>query len=335
MSTMQAMLIDGYGKQPLRQAEVPVPDIGAQEVLVEIHAASVNPIDFKIRDGKVKLLLQFEMPLILGNDFAGVVRAVGSEVRQFKVGDAVYGRPRKSHIGTFAEWMAVHEDDIAPKPANLSFEQAASLPLVGLTAYQAFHDLMHLQAGQKVLIHAGAGGVGTFAIQLAKSMGVFVATTASEAGAALVQSLGADQVINYRHENFAQKLHDYDAVLDTLGGENLLQSFAVLKPGGMVVSVSGIPDARFARENQLGSLKTLLLRLASAKITRQARRHQAEYRFLFMQPSGTQLRQISALVEAGKIVPIIDRTFALADAQQALDYMESGRAKGKVVIKVR
>lgn len=336
MTTMKAMLIERYGKQqPLRLADVPVPAIGEHEILAEIHAASVNPVDFKIRDGKLKVLLHFDMPLILGNDFAGVVRAVGSKVQRFKVGDAVYGRPRKSNIGTFAQFIAAHEDDIAPKPANLSFEEAASVPLVGLTAYQALHDLMHLQAGQKILIQAGAGGVGTFAIQLAKSMGAYVATTAGEAGAPLVQSLGADRIINYHLENFAQVLHDYDAVLDTLGGEALLQSFQVLKPGGMVVSVSGIPDGRFARENGLGMFKTLLLSLASAKITRRARQSGAAYRFLFMHPSGEQLRRITALIEAGKIVPVIDRVFPFAQAQQALDYAQSGRAKGKIVVKIK
>ncbi len=199
---MKAMIIDRYGKVPMRMAEVPTPEINEYEVLAEIHAASINPIDFKIRDGKVKMLLKYEMPLILGNDFAGVITKVGSKVTRFKVGDEIYARPRKNKIGTFAEYIAIHEDDIALKPKNLSFEEAASIPLVGLTSYQALHDIMQLQKGQKILIHAGSGGVGTFAIQLAKIMGAIVTTTASEAGANLVTSLGADEIINYKTEKF-------------------------------------------------------------------------------------------------------------------------------------
>lgn len=200
------MVIDKYGDAPMRLAEVPTPNIGEYEILAEIRAASINPIDFKIRDGKVKLLIKYEMPLILGNDFSGVVVRVGTKVSRFKVGDEIYARPRKSKIGTFAEFIAIHEDDIALKPKNLSFEEAASIPLVGLTSYQALHDIMQLQTGQKVLIHAGFGGVGTFAIQLAKLMGATVATNASEAGANLVTTLGADEVINYKTEKFEELL---------------------------------------------------------------------------------------------------------------------------------
>lgn len=218
---MKAMVINQYGKAPMQLAEIPTPEIGEYEILAEIHAASINPIDFKIRDGKVKLLIQYKMPLILGNDFSGVVVKVGTKVTRFKVGDEIYARPRKSKIGTFAEFIAIHEDDIALKPKNLSFEEAASIPLVGLTSYQALHDIMHLQKGQKILIHAGSGGVGTFAIQLAKVMGATVATTASEAGANLVTSLGADEVINYKTEKFEEILGNYDAVFDTLGVRRL------------------------------------------------------------------------------------------------------------------
>ena len=226
---MKAMIIDKYGKVPMHMAEVPTPEINEYEVLAEIHAASINPIDFKIRDGKVKMLLKYEMPLILGNDFSGVITKVGSKVTRFKVGDEIYARPRKNKIGTFAEYIAIHEDDIALKPKNLSFEEAASIPLVGLTSYQALHDIMHLQQGQKILIHAGSGGVGTFAIQLAKIMGATVTTTASEAGTNLVKSLGADEIINYKTEKFEEILTNYDAVFDTIGGTTLEKSFNIIK----------------------------------------------------------------------------------------------------------
>lgn len=264
---MKAMIIDRYGKVPMRMAEVPTPEINEYEVLAEIHAASINPIDFKIRDGKVKMLLKYEMPLILGNDFSGVITKVGSKVTRFKVGDEIYARPRKNKIGTFAEYIAIHEDDIALKPKNLSFEEAASIPLVGLTSYQALHDIMQLQKGQKILIHAGSGGVGTFAIQLAKIMGATVTTTASEAGANLVTSLGADEIINYKTEKFEDILQNYDAVFDTIGGATLEKSFNIIKSGGNIVSVSGMPNARFGKEFGSGFFKTLLFSLASKKLT--------------------------------------------------------------------
>ncbi|PGM80332.1 NADPH:quinone reductase [Bacillus cereus] len=332
---MKAMIIDKYGKVPMRMAEVPTPEINEYEVLAEIHAASINPIDFKIRDGKVKMLLKYEMPLILGNDFSGVIIKVGSKVTRFKVGDEIYARPRKNKIGTFAEYIAIHEDDIALKPKNLSFEEAASIPLVGLTSYQALHDIMQLEKGQKILIHAGSGGVGTFAIQLAKIMGATVTTTASEAGADLVKSLGADEIINYKTEKFEEILKDYDAVFDTIGGTTLEKSFNIIKSGGNIVSVSGMPNARFGKEFGSGFFKTFLFSLASKKLTVLEKKHNAQYSFLFMKPSGDQLRTIANYIEAGNIKPVIDRVFPFEDAQKAMEYSEAGRAKGKIIVKIK
>ncbi|MEA0553043.1 NADP-dependent oxidoreductase [Lysinibacillus irui] len=332
---MKAMVIDRYGKAPMRLAEMPTPEINEYEVLAEIHAASINPIDFKIRDGKVRLLIQYKMPLILGNDFSGVIVKVGKKVTRFKVGDEIYARPRKSKIGTFAEYISIHEGDIALKPKNLSFEEAASIPLVGLTSYQALHDIMQLQKGQKILIHAGSGGVGTFAIQLAKAMGATVATTASEAGANLVTSLGADKVINYKKENFEAILKNYDAVFDTLGGKTLEKSFKIIKNGGNIVTVSGRPNARFAKEYGSGWWKTLLFSAASRKLTALEKKHHAQYSFLFMKPSGDQLRIIADLIESGSIKPVIDRTFSFEEAEKAMKYAESGRAKGKIIVKIK
>ncbi|MCS0653321.1 NADP-dependent oxidoreductase [Cytobacillus firmus] len=330
---MRAMVIDRYGKVPMRLAEIPAPEIGEYEVLAEIHAASINPVDFKIRDGKVKLLVKYKMPLILGNDFSGVIAKVGAKVTRFKAGDEIYARPRK--IGTFADYIAIHEDDIALKPKNLSFEVVASIPLVGLTSYQALTDILQLQKGQKILIQAGAGGVGTFAIQLAKLMGATVATTASAAGADLVKTLGADEIINYKTEKFEEILKNYDAVFDTLGGEILEKSFEVIKSGGKIVSVSGLPNARFGKEYGSGFFKTLLFSAASHKLTALEKKHNAEYTFLFMKPSGEQLRIIANLIENGKIKPIIDRVLPFEDAQKAMEYAESGRAKGKIIVKIR
>ncbi|OBZ19398.1 NADPH:quinone reductase [Bacillus sp. FJAT-27264] len=333
---MKAMLIEKYGKDvPLLMKDRSMPEIGEDDVLVEIHAASLNPIDFKVKEGKAKFLLKYDMPLILGNDFAGVITKVGGRVKDYKPGDEVYGRPRKGRIGTLAEYIAVHQDDISLKPQNLNFVEAASIPLVGLTTYQAFHDILKLQKGQKILIHAGAGGVGTFAIQLAKLMGAFVATTASDKGYELVKLMGADQIINYKKENFEELLTGYDAVYDTLGGEALEKSFQVLKPHGKVVSVSGLPNARFGREAQLGWLKTTLLSIASHKLTALEKKTQSSYHFLFMKPSGAQLKIIKKFIEEGHIKPVIDKVFDFNNAAQALKYLEGGSAKGKVVVKIK
>jgi len=333
---MKAMIIEKYGKNvPLVFTEQPTPTIGEHDVLVEIHAASLNPIDFKIKEGKMKFLLNYRFPLILGNDFSGVVVKVGDRVKTFKPGDEVYGRPRKNRIGTLAEFIAVHEEDIWLKPHNLTFEEAASIPLIGLTTYQAFVDLLKLQKGQKVLIHAGSGGVGTFAIQLAKLMGAFVATTASEKGYELVKSLGADLIINYKKENFEEMLSGYDAVFDTLGGEALEKSFRILKPGGQIVSISGMPNARFGKEAKLGWMKTTILSIAGRKIKALEKKSQTRYHFLFMKPSGEQLKVLKEFIEGGLIKPIIDKVFDLKDAGQGFNYLESGRAKGKVVIRIK
>ncbi|MGW9124149.1 NADP-dependent oxidoreductase [Paenibacillus chitinolyticus] len=332
---MKAMIIEKYGKNvPLVFTEQPTPTIGEHDVLVEIHAASLNPIDFKIKEGKMKFLLNYKFPLILGNDFSGVVVKVGDRVNTFKPGDEVYGRPRKNRIGTLAEFIAVHEEDIWLKPHNLTFEEAASIPLIGLTTYQAFVDLLHLQKGQKILIHAGSGGVGTFAIQLAKLMGAYVATTASEKGYELVKSLGADLIINYKKENFEEMLTGYDAVFDTLGGEALEKSFRILKPGGQIVSISGMPNARFGKEAKLGWMKTTILSIAGCKIRALEKKSLTSYHFLFMKPRGEQLKVLKEFIEGGLIKPIMDKVYPLKDAGQAFNYLESGRAKGKVVIRI-
>jgi len=332
---MKAYIIEKYGKQPIKLSQQPIPEVGEHDVLAEIYAASVNPVDFKLRDGKVKLLLKYKMPLLMGNDFSGVITQVGAKVTRFKLGDEIYARAPKNRIGTFAEFIAINEDAVALKPNNLSFEEAASIPLVALTAYQVLHDVMQIAEGDKLLIQAGAGGVGSFAIQLAKVMGAYVATTASDAGYELVKSLGADHIINYKKEAFDQVLHDYDAVFDTLGGESLAKAFSIVKPGGNVVSVSGFPNARFGNENNLGLLKTWLFSLLTHQISKLEKKHGVTYTFLFMKHSGQQLEIIKTLIETGKIKPIVDKVYPFSEAQEALAYSESGRAKGKIVIKIK
>lgn len=333
---MKAFVVDRYGsKDGLRLAEVPAPELRPNDVLVEVHAAGVNPLDAKVRDGEFKLILPYRLPLILGNDVAGVVVAVGPKVRAFKPGDQVYARPDKDRIGTFAEFIAIDEADVALKPKNLTMEEAASVPLVALTAWQALVERAAVKKGQKVLIHAGSGGVGTVAIQLAKHLGATVATTASSANAGLVKRLGADIVIDYKKTDFAEVLHGYDVALNSLGNDTLEKSLSVLKPGAKLISISGPPDAAFAKANGSGWLLQWVMRFLSARIRRKARRRGVAYSFLFMRASGEQLNQITALIEEGSIRPVLDRVFPFEATNEALAYVETGRSKGKVVVKLK
>ena len=331
---MKAMVISRDHQEELETFTVPVPAISDDEVLVQVHAASVNPVDFKIRDGVLRLLINYRMPIVLGFDFAGTVAQVGRAVTGFQVGDQVYGLPRRTMIGTFAEFFAVKAEDIALKPRNLTFVEAASIPLVGLTTYQAFNELMRLQAGERILVQPGAGGIGTFAIQLARVMGAFVATTASPAGKALVTRLGADLVIDYREEDFWKVLAGYDCLYDVFGGKSLDEGFKILRRGGRIVSLNGTPNARFGKVQHLGFLKTTALRVASIPLTLREKRYGVTYDMIFVRPDSHQLDILRGLYEEGRIVPVIDKVFPLGEAQKALDYSQSGRAKGKIALKV-
>lgn len=333
---MKAFIVDRYEKKGrLRAGEVPEPELRDDEVLVQIHAAGVNLLDAKIRDGEFKLLLPYHAPFVLGHDVAGVVARVGSRVRQFKPGDEVYSRPDDFRIGTFAEFIAVKESSLAIKPHNITMEEAASIPLVGLTAWQALVEKGKLERGQKVFIQAGSGGVGTFAIQLAKHLGATVATTAGAANAGLVKGLGADVVIDYRQEDFEKVLSGYDVVLHSQDAKALEKSLNVLKPGGKLISISGPPDPEFAEEIKAPWFVKQVMRALSFGTRRKAKRLGVEFSFLFMKASGSQLRQITPLIESGAIRPVIDKVFPFESTNDALAYVESGRAKGKVVIKVR
>ncbi|MBL0841527.1 NADP-dependent oxidoreductase [Pseudomonas mediterranea] len=333
---MKAFIIDRYGKNvALQGANLPEPELGQDDVLVQIHAAGVNPLDLKIRGGEFKMILPYRMPLILGNDFAGVVVRVGSRVQGFKPGDEVYARPDDNRIGTFAEFIAIKESSLALKPKALSMEDAASIPLVALTAWQALVEKARLKKGQKVLIHAGSGGVGTVAIQLAKYLGAYVATTTSTANVEWVKRLGADAVIDYKKDDFEQVLQGYDLVLNSLGTDTLEKSLQVLKPGGRLISISGPPDVDFAKSAGLSGFLQLVMRLLSYGIRKKAKRRGVIYSFLYMRASGDQLRQITALIDAGVIRPVVDRVFPFESTQEALDYVQTGRAKGKVIVKVK
>jgi NADPH:quinone reductase-like Zn-dependent oxidoreductase len=333
---MKAFILDRYGKNnSVRAAEMPEPEVRENDVLIQVHAASVNVLDSKIRNGEFKLILPYRLPLILGNDAAGVAVRVGSQVRKFKPGDEVYARPPKDRIGTFAEFISINEDAVAIKPKELTMEEAASIPLVGLTAWQALIEIANLKKGQKVFIQAGSGGVGTFAIQLAKHVGAIVATTASNANIDLVKSLGADIVIDYKNDDFETMLHDYDVVLNSQDAKTLEKSLRVLKPGGKVISITGPPDPDFAKDIGLNWIMRSIIYFLSFRIRQKAKRRRVAYSFLFMRPSGDQLREITSLIESGIIRPVVDRVFPFESTNDALDYVEKGHAKGKVVIKVR
>ena len=333
---MKAFVVDKYSKKGvLRLAEMPEPEVGDSDVLVEIHAAGVNLIDSKVKTGEFKLILPYRRPFILGHDVAGKVIRVGSKVRRFKPGDEVYARPRDGRIGAFAEFIAMDEADVALKPKNLSMEEAASIPLVGLTAWQALIERAGLKKGQKVFIQAGSGGVGTFAIQLAKQLGAIVATTASAASAGLVKDLGADVVVDYRKDDFEKILSGYDVVLNSQDAKTLEKSLTVLKPGGKLVSISGPPDPEFGKKQGLNVVLRLVLRLLSRAIRAKAKRRGVKFSFLFMWAQGDQLSKITSLIESGTIRPVVDRVFPFEATNEALAYVETGRAKGKVVIKIR
>jgi NADPH:quinone reductase-like Zn-dependent oxidoreductase len=330
---MKALAIRRY-KSRAEIMELPRPEPGPGDLLVRVRAASVNPLDSKIRDGAVKVLLSYRFPLVLGNDLAGDVVMVGTGITRFKVGDAVYARLDKDRIGAIAEYALVRESAAAKKPDGLDYVQAASLPLVALTAWQALVGVAQLRAGQKVLIHAGSGGVGTIAIQLAKHLGAEVATTASAKNHALVKSLGADMAIDYRDQRFEDVARDQDVVFDTQGGETLVRSFGAVKPGGVVVTIGGRPDGKFARAWGLSLPLVWILQFLNRKVDRAAREKNVRFEYLFMRASGDELAELGALVNQGAIKPIVDKVFPLEAATDAISYVESGRAVGKVVIRV-
>lgn len=329
---MKAFFIKQYGKRSGSIGELPEPKVGANDVLVQIKATSINPLDAKIRSGEFKQVLPYTFPLILGNDLAGVVVRVGPGVRQFKPGDEVYARPAQDRIGTFAELISVDQDSLALKPRNISMEQAASLPLVALTAWQVLVETAQLKKGQKVLIQAGSGGVGSVAIQLARHLGAFVATTTSTSNVEWVKALGADIVIDYKKQDFETALNDYDVVVNSLDPVVLKKSVNCLKPGGLLVSISGPPTPEFGDAQGLSWPIKQILRLLSFRIRKISHAAGVKYSFVFMRANGAQLKEITSLVESGAIKPVIDKVYPFTSIADALTYVEQGRVKGKVVI---
>ena len=333
---MKALTFKRYGKAPqIEFADVSRPALKADEILVQVHAAGLNPIDNMIPKGTFKPILRFQLPATLGSDLAGVVTEVGSRVTRFKPGDAVFASIFDLGTGSIAEFAVVPESAAALKPTNLDFVQAASIPMVGLTSWQALKERANLLAGQKVFIPAGSGGIGTFAIQLAKHLGAKVGTTTSQGNVELVRSLGADEVVDYKKEEFENVLHAYDAVLGTVRGDALEKSIGILKPGSTIVSLIGPLDAAFAHARRLNFVLAFIFGLMSRKIMHLARKRKVAYSFLFVRPDGNQLAQIGELLKAGHIQPVIDKVFPFEQAKEALAYLAQGRSRGKVVVKVR
>jgi alcohol dehydrogenase len=333
---MKAYIINRYSKEDkLQLTEVPQPVAKENELLIQIHSAGINQLDAKLKSGEFKLVLPYKFPLILGHDVSGTVISVGSKVSRFKIGDEVYARPADFRIGAFAEYIAVDENDVALKPKNISMEEAASFPLVALTVWQAFVENAKLKKGQKVFIQAGSGGVGTIAIQLAKHLGATVATTTSANNFELVKRLGADILIDYKTQDFETLLKDYDLALNSQDEKTLEKSLRILKSGGKVISISGPPDTAYAKEIGLSWFMKTAVFFISNKVRKQAKKLNVDYSFLFMQANGKQLSEIGKLIEAGVIRPVVDKVFPFEQMNEAISYVSSGRAKGKVIVNVK
>ena len=334
---MKSLMITKYGdiNSSLEEQEIAKPALEENQILIKAYSSSFNPIDFKIVRGDFKAMGKVTFPIGTGRDVSGIIEEIGKNIKKFKKGDKVYSRVNESHVGTMAEYVVSNVKDIALIPSNLSFDESASIPLVGLTTYQALEDIAKLSKGEKILIHAGSGGIGTFAIQLAKHLGAHVTTTTSTKNISFVKGLGADKVIDYTSENYLDEGAVFDVVFDTLGGEHTLNSFKVIKNEGRVISISGAIDGATAEQFGLNKFIRMILAFQARKVTRAASKKNAMYRFLFMSPNGEQLKKIAKLYESGEIKPIIDKTYNFSEAIQALEYLSKGHARGKVIVKIR
>ena len=311
MKTMKAVCIYSYGgPEVLVYEDAPCPHPGPGEVLVRIHAAGINPVDWKIREGHLKEMLHYTFPLVLGWDLSGVVESLGSGLTRLKVGDEVFSRPDISRDGAYAEFIVVKESDLALKPKSIDHIHAAALPLAGLTAWQTLFDAGGLSAGQRVLIHAAAGGVGHVAVQLAKWKGAHVIGTASAKNHEFLRKLGIDQVVDYDSERFEEVVQPVDVVLDTLGGDTQARSWNVLKPGGILISVASPPKAEIAEK------------------------HGVRQAFVFTQPNAAQLVEIAKMVDAQKLKVIVENILALSEAARGQELSQRGHGRGKIVLRV-
>lgn len=334
MAKMRAFVATDSKAKP-ELMKVDIPQIKDYEVLVEVAAASINPVDQMYRLMQKGMQIKTSYPFILGNDFSGTIVALGKMVKKYQIGDKVYGRIKGTDSGTFAEYVAVDSQVIAPIPQNMSLTDATAVPLVGLTAYQALFDRLDLQKGQKIFINAGSGGVGSMAIQLAKAKGAYVATTVSPRNIDLVKRLGADEIIDYHQEDFSEILKDYDAVFDTHGQKDTIKSLKILKSHGKVVTIAGMPEIDFAKERKLNLVRRVLFKIVSRPIIEQAKSKDISYRFFLMEPDGQQLRKLTTLIENKQLEPLIDRIFTFDKIEEALAYSKKGHNVGKVIVKIK
>ena len=331
---MKAVQFTGYGEvsENIKFSEIEKPTINKDEVLIEAYAAGVNPLDIKVIEGNLKSVSKFKLPAILGYDVSGIITEKGEHVTDFNIGDEVFSKVKKQ--GTFTEFIAVNKNLISLKPKNTTFEEAASLPLVGLTAIQALKR-GKLKYGESILIHAGSGGVGSFAIQYAKSIGAYVYTTTSKENIKWVKELGADIVIDYKTVEYTAIVKDVDMVLDTLGNKFTEDAFKVIKTGGKVITLVGPVDKETVNRMKLNKIIQLFLAFKRRKITKQIKLKSAFYSLLFMRDNAKQLNEIKNLVETGKVKTNIDKVFPLNEALNALLHVKKGHTKGKVVIKIK
>ena len=332
---MKAAVLNKYDKKgtDLEVSDIPVPEIGADDVLVKIRYAGVNPLDNMIIREEVKLITPYKVPLVMGNEFSGVVEKVGSNVSEFKEGDSVYARMPLDKIGAFAEFTAIDKNALAKIPEFLDFKQAACVPLTALTAFQSF-ELMNAKKGDSIFISGGTGSLGAMAIPIAKSLGLHVITSGSARNEERVKSLGVDEFFDYRTQDYASELSDIDFVLDTVGESELEKEFAILKEGGILVSLKGLPNAEFASRMGLGAAKKMLFKVAGMKFDRMAKKKNQKYYFLFVESDGSQLSKIEDIFQDKPLETSVDEIYSLEDVNRALRKVQNGGSKGKTLIEM-
>lgn len=332
---MKAAILKGYDKNgcDLKIKDVPVPAMGAKDILVRVSTAGVNPVDNMIIRGEVKLIVPYRFPLILGNEFVGVIEDIGTDVKELQKGDRVYGRMPLDRIGAFAEYVSVPWDSVAKVPEYLSDEEAVTVPLTALTAQQAL-ELMHPKEGESIFISGGTGSLGAMAIPIAKSMGLKVSTSGNGKNEERVKRLGAEVFINYKKDDYSKVLKNVDYVLDTVGEKELEKEFSILKEGGTLVSVRAMPNKEFAERMELGALKRFMFGFAGRKYDKMAARRNQRYHFVFVREDGEGLKRMSALMETTRMETSVDSVFGLDEVNEALRKVASGGSKGKTIIKM-
>ena len=332
---MKVVQIDNYSKtiDSVKIREISIPEIKPDEVLVRVKSVGINPVDNMITRGEVKLITPYSFPLSIGNELAGVIEKTGEKVTEFKEGDRVFSRLPTNKIGAFAEYVAINKKDLAKIPEYLSFNEAAAIPLTALTAYQAL-DILQVKSGETLFISGGSGGFGAMAVPLAKTRGIKVITNGSLENKERVLALGAELFLDYKTEDYAQLLHDVDGVIDTIGGKETEKQFSILKQGGKLVSLKGMPNGRFAKKMGLPLWKQWIFGFAGRSFDNMAKKRNQEYHFIFVQSSGEQLSEIAKVLEENQIRPSIDSIYSFEDIAKALVKVDKGSSRGKTIVEI-